>query len=289
MSARKYTTSPYRGTLAPDGRKPLVIARYALGRLFDSRLFVAFCLVCTVPTLALAGVVYAYSNAGLFASFMAIPEIAAELDARLLTASLSISTWVSFLVVLVAGPALIAPDLANNAMPLYLCRGLRKRDYVLGKLLALLAIAGATTWIPGALLVLFAAEPALHLSLLAGIRLALALTATTLAWTGCLAMIAFALSAWVKTRPAATLGFLGLFVVADVSGDVVNAIFGGWVGSALDLTDAIDVVGRTLYGATAVPQPSALPVWAACAALLVGTGAAAAALARRLRAGELAT
>ena len=288
MTTRARSVSPYRGALAPDGRKPLVVARYALGRLFDSRLFVAFFLVCHVPTLALAGIVYAYANTDLIAPFVAISAVAAELDAWLLTASLSISLWVSFLVVLVAGPTLVAPDLANNGMQLVLCRGLRKRHYVLGKLLALFLVAGAATWVPGALLVLLAAEPALHRSVLEGVRLALALAAATLAWTGCLAMIAFALAAWVKTRPAATLGFLGLFVVADVTGDLVDAIFGGWSGSVLDLTDAIDVVGRALYGMTAASDQSA-PAWAAWAALLLCTAAAAAALARRLRGVELAT
>ena len=289
MTARERSLRPYRGALAPAGRKPLVIARYALGRLFDSRLFLAFFLVCHVPTLALAGILYAYANADLVAPFLAISEIAAELEARLLAASLSISLWVSFLVVLVAGPALVAPDFANNAMQLVLCRGLRKRDYVLGKLLALLLVAGPATWVPGALLVLLAAEPALHRSLLEGVRLALALATTTLAWTGCLAMIVFALAAWVKTRPAATLGFLGLFIVADVTGDLLDAIFGGWLGGVLDLTDAIDVVGHALYGMAAAPDQSAPPAWAAWAALLLGTGIAAAALARRLGARELAT
>lgn len=287
MSIRERRFGPYRGALTPDGRKPLVIARYALGRMFDSRLFLAFYLVCYVPMLGLAGVVYAYANADQIAPFMAIPAVAAELDAWLLTTALSIATWVAFLVVLVAGPALIAPDLANNAMPLYLCRGVRKRDYVFGKMLALFVVAGAASWVPGALLVLFAAEPALHQSWLAGVRFALALMATTLAWTGCLATIAFALSAWAKTRPAATLGFLGLFVVADVSGDLIDAIFGGWLGSVLDLTDAIAVVGAGLHGMA--PASQSAPAWAAWAALLLSTCGAAAALLRRLCAGDLAT
>ena len=293
MSIREQRFGPYRGTLTPARRKPLVIARYALGRLFDSRLFVAFFLICYIPALALAGAIYGYARVELMITpFIEIPEITTKLDAWLLSAALSISLSVSFLVVLVVGPALIAPDLANNAMPLYLSRGLRKRDYVLGKLLALFLVAGAATWVPCALLVLLSAEQALHQSWLAGVRLALALTATTLVWTSCLAMIAFALSAWVKTRPAATLGFLGLFVVADVIGDVLDTTFGGWVGSALDPSDAIDTVGQALYnmaGIAATPDQSVPPTWAAWAVLLLCTAAPAAALARRIRAGELAT
>ena len=222
-----------------------------------------------------------YSNTELITAFVAAAEIEDGLSAWLLTTALAISLWVSFVIVLVVGPALIAPDLANNAMPLYLCRGLRRRDYVHGKLLALFLVTGAPTWAPGSLLVLLSAETVLHESSLAGARLALALAATTLVWTGLLAMVAFAISAWVKTRPVATLGFLGFFVMADVSGD----LRGGWVGSAIDPADAIVVVGRTLYGLGA---ESPLPAWAAWAVLLLGVVAAAAALAYRIRGVELA-
>ena len=289
VHARQFNAAADSGASA--GRL-LVIARYALGRMFDSRLFVAFFLACYIPSLTLLGIIYAYHNADFIAYFATLPkDLFTAVDAWLLAATLSPSTWVSFLVVLVAGPALIAPDLANNAMPLYLSRGLRKRAYVLGKLLALLATAGAVTWVPGVLILLLYGQYVPERSFFTDIRLALALTATSLVWTGCLAMIAFAISAWVKTRPAATLGFLGLFVVAAICSDIVGGIFGGWWGSAVDLADAIEVVGRTLYGLSTdeiEPGELAMPAWAAWAMLLLTTTAAAAALFRRIRAGEVA-
>ena len=278
--------SPYRGPLTPVGRRPVAIARYALKRLFESRLFVAFFVACYIPSLALLAMVYGYYNAELVASFVTIPdELSTRVEDWLLARTLSVSIWITFLVVLVAGPALIAPDLANNAMPLYLCRGLRKREYVFGKLLALFGGAGAVTWVPGVLVVLLHGQYLPEQAFWIDIRLALALIATSLVWTGCLAMIAVAISAWVKNRPAATLGFLGLFVVAELTGDVLERIFGGWVGSAFDLTDAILVAGRTLYG---LPVDSMMPAWVAWAVLLLSTVVAAAALAPRIRAGEVA-
>ena len=273
MSARERLFGTYPGALTPPARKPFVIARYALGRMFASRLFVAFFLACYIPSLVLMGIARMHYSG----HFIPIPPM--------ISLVLSSSIWVSFLVVLVAGPALIASDIANNAMPLYLSRGLRKQDYVLGKLLALFATAAAVTWMPGVLVILVCGQYEPARSLLTDLRLALALAATSLVWVGCLAMIALAISAWVKTRPAATLGFLGLFVVAEVSGDILEARFGGWVGSAFDLTDAVEVVGRTLYGISA---ESPLPAWAAWAMLLLSTIAAAAALFRRIRAVEVA-
>ena len=61
-------------------------------------------------------------------------------------------------------------------------------------------------------------------------RLALAFTVGLLAWTLCLSMLALALSAWVKWRPAATLGLLGAYIVTTTLGDVLQSVLGGALG-----------------------------------------------------------
>jgi ABC-2 type transport system permease protein len=54
----------------------------------------------------------------------------------------------SMLLVLIVGPALISQDLRFNALPLYLSRPLRRRDYFLGKLGVIVAFLGAVTIVP---------------------------------------------------------------------------------------------------------------------------------------------
>jgi ABC-2 type transport system permease protein len=54
----------------------------------------------------------------------------------------------SMLLVLIVGPALISQDLRFNALPLYLSRPLRRRDYFLGKLGVIVAFLGAVTVVP---------------------------------------------------------------------------------------------------------------------------------------------
>ena len=51
-----------------------------------------------------------------------------------------------------AGPGLIAPDLANNALPLYFSRPLTRWTYALARLTVLMGMLSIVTWIPGLIL-----------------------------------------------------------------------------------------------------------------------------------------
>ena len=50
------------------------------------------------------------------------------------------------------GPGQISPDLANNALSLYLARPFSRVEYVLGKMSVLLILMSVMTWVPGLLL-----------------------------------------------------------------------------------------------------------------------------------------
>ena len=279
------------------GRLPplLVIARYALAGLFASRLFIAFLVACCVPGLALLVLVFVRHNTAGTKTLEFVEATLSQLlplNTWLIEAARAPSLVVSFLVVLVAGPALVAPDVHRNAMPLYLSRPLGKADYVFGKLLPLLMLSMAVAWLPGVLV--FAAQSAFlgFDWMLAHMRFPFALGAACLVWTVCLGTIALAVSAWVKWRPAATLGFLGVYYVTAVAGNVLGRVVDGadWVGSLLNLSDAIDTVDYWLHGGSTLgdaerpmPVPAAWGVLAASAALAVLV------LLRRVRATEAAS
>ena len=61
-------------------------------------------------------------------------------------------SFFAVLLAALAGPGLVAPDLANNALPLYFSRPLSRLDYVLARLLVLAGLLALVTWIPGLLL-----------------------------------------------------------------------------------------------------------------------------------------
>ena len=279
------------------GRLPplLVIARYALAGLFASRLFVAFLVACCVPGLALLVLVFVRHNTAGTKTLEFVEATLSQLlplNTWLIEAARAPSLVVSFLVVLVAGPALVAPDVHRNAMPLYLSRPLGKADYVFGKLLPLLLLSMAVAWLPGVLV--FAAQSAFlgFDWMLEHMRFPFALGAACLVWTVCLGTIALAVSAWVKWRPAATLGFLGVYYVTAVAGNVLGRVVDGaeWIGSLLNLSDAIDTVDHWLHGGSSLADAEPpLPVPAAWGVLAASTALAVLVLLRRVRATEAAS
>ncbi len=256
-----------------------VIARYALAATMRSRLFVAFLVACLVPSLVLLVAVYLrYNVTAIEEAGSAIGNVL-DLDAWLFGIVLDIAQAVTFLVVLVVGPSLVAPDLANNAMPLYLSRPVARRSYVGGKLLVLLGLCVVVGLVPGLVLIVVNAGYGDEVAWLGTARLAAAFTIGLLAWTVCLSLLALAISAWVKWRPAATLGLLGAYIVTTTLGDVLQPVFGGWSASLLDLADAVEAISATVSG---IGEPSMPAIIAATVVVGVAT-LAAWALVSRLR------
>ena len=289
MSLREHGFRTFAGPWTRTIARPLVITRYTLSRVFSSRLFTIFYVACFLPSCLFLVSIYLRHKLDTFSGFAGFPwgsrtAIGELFDDWLYHGVLGPSEWVAFLVVLVAGPSLLAPDLKDNAMPLYLSRPLNKLQYVLGKLLVLLWLTGAVTWIPGLLLVFANAYYANDGWLLDNLSVPLGLVATCLVWSASLSIIALALSAWVRWRPAATLGFLGLFVIGSAIGNLFRATSGDWYGSVIILWDAIEVIGRALFGAKA---SDLMPLPWAWGTLGVATALAFWALMRRIRAFEI--
>lgn len=246
-----------------------VIARFALAATMRSRLFVAFLVACIVPSLVLLVAVYLRYNVAAIEEAETAISAVLDIDAWLFQTALDIARVVTFLVVLVAGPGLVAPDLANNAMPLYLSRPVPRRSYVAGKLLVLLGLCVAVGLCPGLILIVVNAGYGGEVDWLGAARLASAFATSLLAWTLCLSMLALAISAWVKWRPAATLGLLGAYIVTTTLGGVLQSALGGRTGSFLDLADAVQAISATLsgIGEPAMPATLAAMVVAGVAAL----------------------
>jgi heme exporter protein D len=191
---------------------------------------------------------------------------------------------IAFAMVTVVGPALISPDLRNNALPLYLSRPLSKTSYILGKLLVLVTLCSMVTWIPALALIGFQAYLAEDGWLLNNLRIPAAAVTSAMAWIVCLSMLSLAVSAWVKWKAIARLIFFGLAFVGSGLSTAIREMFGGWTGSLVSLFDTAEVLVMGLYG-TFTWQ--AMPVEVALLALVVITLMATALLTRRIRAFEI--
>ena len=274
----------YAGPRADPKSRFLVVAHYALQEVFASRLFTGFFFACLLWPLACAVVIYLKYNV----EALSILELdALELVPIDITffrfGVLRPQTALAFVLILIVGPALVAPDLRNNALPLYLSRPLNKTDYVLGKLVVLLGLGSVVTWVPGLLLFFFQgylAEGWLaeHLNLARGIFLGSWL------WILTLSLWALAVSAWVKWRPWATIAFLGSLFIFSAVGQIFKVIYGTWWGSLLVFDDVMMRIWDQLF---AVAEPRDLPAFWAWAALFVFAAFSTWALYRRIRAYEV--
>src|SRR5437879_7795745 len=75
-----------------------------------------------------------------------------SVDSQYFTIIMIVETQVAFLLNCWVGPVLIAGDLTNGALPLFLSRPFSRADYVLGKLAVLGLLLSGVTWIPCLLL-----------------------------------------------------------------------------------------------------------------------------------------
>jgi ABC-type transport system involved in multi-copper enzyme maturation permease subunit len=285
----------YSGPLLPEWNRFLVLARYGLAQVFRSRLFVAFFVACCVwPVVCLILIYLHYNVEALSIINLPIAELIKIDTFFFRTLYFVPQTAMTFFLVLFVGPALVSPDLRNNAMPLYLSRPLDKTDYVLGKFLVLAMLGSAITWVPG--LVLFGFQ-----SMLAGggwalehSRLAVGVFFGSWVWITVLSLFALAVSAWVKWKPFAAIVYLGGIFIFSAVGKLFKLVYGTWWGSLLVLDDLMTRVWDQLFGAALGEGRFGLPLGgqdvpaaAAWISLAVFAGLSLWALYRRIRAYEV--
>src|SRR4029434_1324948 len=99
-----------------------------------------------------------------------------------------------------AGPGLLAPDLANNALPLYFSRPLTRWNYALARLMVLVGMLSIVTWVPGVLLFALQVGMAGGSWFRANWTLGAGMVAGFLLWLLVLGLVSMASSAYVKWR-----------------------------------------------------------------------------------------
>src|SRR3989441_4407849 len=155
MAVYEVIYKPYLGKLTPEWSRFLVIPRHAFRDVFKSKLFTAFFVVCFAPLLVEAILIYLHHNVNALAILKIDVRRLLPIDAYFFEAFVGVQAGFAFLLTLLVGPPLVARDLRNNALPLYLCRPFTRTEYVLGKMSVLLILLSAITWIPQLLLFLF--------------------------------------------------------------------------------------------------------------------------------------
>jgi ABC-2 type transport system permease protein len=226
----------------------LVITRYALAEAFASRLFTAFYALCLLPTLF--GLLFFYSmhNLPLVQQIGFSPESLANLPLRVFKILFSWQAFPAFFIAFIVSPSLVAADLSNHALPLYLSRPIDRGDYVIGKMAVLVLLLSPMTWVGGLLVFWLQAYLEGGGWWLANYRIALAYLVGHMAWIVVLSLLSIAISAWVRYKPVARGVLFGIFVILGGFGQVINLITKTSVGDVLNLGKAIVSVVVHLFG-----------------------------------------
>jgi ABC-2 type transport system permease protein len=297
MAVYKKSYRRYEGPLTAERKRFLVIPRYAFEEMRRSRFLNIFYLVSFLWPLICALVIYTHHNLTALKLLNIDPDRLFSINARFFLTYLGIQSIVAFFLTAFTGPGQVSPDLANNALPLYLARPFSRAEYVMGKLTVLLTLLSLMTWAPGMMLFLLQGYLEGASWMTANLRIAMGLFFGAWIWILVLSLLALALSAWVKWKPAAGALLFGVFFVAAGFGGAVNGIMRTRWGNLLNISHLIGSVWVSLFeermqrGAGAVffrvGRGEEIPIWCCWAALIGICGLCLCLLARKIRGVEV--
>jgi ABC-2 type transport system permease protein len=290
MAVYERSYRPFAGELTPERWRFLVLPRYAYEQVFKSRLFVAFISAWFLWPLFLAFAIYLPHNLSVLEKLNTTTE-----QLRFLSLFNQDAGWffwwfmlpqgfISFVITLVVGPALISGDLRNNGLPLYLSRPFSRTEYVLGKIAVLTLLLSVVSWVPGLLLFLLKAYFSGFSWLADNLRIGVAIFLASWIWILVLCLLSLSASAYLKWRPVAGLALLAIFFVASGFSGFINLMLKTNWASLINISDMIKVVWAHLFNIT---SPVDVPVWAAWLALLTLCACCLGLLYRKVRAYEI--
>ena len=236
----------------------MVLPRYAWRRLYEQRLVVLLTMAAFIWPLLCAGFIYLTNHAellqGLDSDFRKFIQVNGTFFAIFMYVQAGCAVFLAAL----AGPGLIAPDLANNALPLYFSRPLTRWSYALSRLTVIVGMLSVVTWVPG--LLLFALQVGLAGGwwLLANWTLGAGMVVGFLLWLLVLSLVAMASSAYVKWRiVAGAISLAVFFILAGVS-EMINQVFRVDWGHVLDPAWSVNRVWCTLLSVDPPDGPGAV-------------------------------
>src|SRR3989440_8522559 len=242
MAAYKRRYAPYTGSLTPEQSRFLVLTRFAFADLFKSRFFVLLLILSLVPSLFFAGYIFIANNKAVQLLLPTGPADMFSVEARFFTFIMIVQTQAAFLLNCWVGPILIAGDLTNGALPLFLSRPFSRADYVLGKLAVMGLLLSGVTWVPSLLLFSLQAGLARGHWLWSHMWMVVPILLCSAIWILMLSLISLAVSAWVKLRIVATgVIFISFFIPAGL-GEMFNAIMGTYWGRLLNFSDMFRLI-----------------------------------------------
>jgi ABC-2 type transport system permease protein len=284
MAVYKRGYQRYTGPLTTHWQRLLVLPRFAWQRLFRQRLVVILLMGSLIWPLLCAGFIYLSNRLDLLGSVPGDIKNMVQINGKFFLIFMNTQAVFSVLLASMAGPGLIAPDLANNALPLYFSRPMTRLDYVAARMTTLVGLLSLVTWIPGVLLFWMQSGMAGWSWFTQNWYLGAGVFWGFLIWVLVVSLVALASSAYVKWKIVAGGLVLGFFFILTGVAQIVNVVLSvGW-GSLLNPARSHYVIWSALLGVELPPGPG---VWACVAMLAVMAVLLGLVLERKLRAVEV--
>ena len=126
----------YQGPITGRWARFMVLPRFAWRRLFQQRLVVLLMVVAMIWPLLCAGFIYLTNHAELLKGLAREFQSFIEVNGKFFLIFMNVQAVFAIFLAALTGPGLIAPDLANNALPLYFSRPLTRSEYALARLIS---------------------------------------------------------------------------------------------------------------------------------------------------------
>lgn len=280
MAVYKRGYQRYQGELTGRWTRFLALPRFVWPRLIEQRLILIVLIVSLFWPLACVAFIYVANHSELwsgldndFAQFL-------QIDGRFFRYFMDTQAVMAVILAALAGPGLIAPDLANNGLPLYFSRPLSRLDYVLARMFTLVAMLALVTLLPALLLFAMQGGLAGFDWLWKNLRLPIGVLAGFAMHILLVSMVALACSAWVKWRTIAGALVVGFFFILAGASELLNNVLDVTWGVLFNPARALYTVWSAMLGVEAGEGPGA---WACGAALLVMAALVALVLEKKLR------
>jgi len=249
MAVYEQTYKPYSGRLTPEWSRFLIIPRHAFRGVFKSKLFTAFYVICFLPLLVEAVLIYLHHNVTALAIMRVNAQQLIPIDGSFFQTFVNIQGGFAFFVALLVGPPLVSRDLRNNALPLYLCRPFSRTEYVMGKMSVLLILLSWITWIPQLLMFFFQSYLEGFAWFRGNLWLGSSIIIAGVVWVLLLSLLSQTVSALLKWRIVASAAMLGIVFIPSVFGSVfINILFQTKLGDVVSLFALMGHVTSGLFG-----------------------------------------
>ncbi|MGH9467249.1 MAG: hypothetical protein ACRD1Y_07830 [Terriglobales bacterium] len=246
MAVYKQSYRGYSGPLTAGWRRVWVIHTFARRRMFGSRFLTILFLVCLLVPLIELTLVYLASNFSFLSQFRGLGAML-NVNPGFFASWLNKECLFGFLFTAFAAPGLVSPDVVHGGLSLYLAGPLTRWEYMLGKFSVLFMLLSALTWVPA--LIIYAVQMSLGGAAWRAQFgwLWLSLILASWVWIVVLAVLALAISAWIRWRILASGALLAIEFLGAGFGAAIDVTLGTKAGNLVNFNQLHAIAWTGLF------------------------------------------